>query len=323
MAFKHNATRRHRIPTARYQVQNWPAYEAGLRRRGDLTLWLDEAAIAGWQAPRRSTPGGQAWYSDAAIELVLMLRLVFHLALRQAEGFAASLLRLLGQALRVPDHTTLSRRSRSFAGRQSKIVPHGPLHLVIDSTGLKLFGQGEWDEEKHGRTRRSWRKLHLAVDAGTGEIVACLLTDNAADDASQVPALLEAIEGEIASVTADGAYDGEPVYRAIASHQPDPPPDVVIPPRASAVPSTENAKAQSQRDRHIRLIAEKGRMAWQRATGYGRRSLAETAVGRYKGLIGPKLRARLLPAQHGEIALAAQVLNRMIRVAKPVSTRAA
>jgi hypothetical protein len=253
--------------------------------------------------------------------LVLMLRLVFHLALRQAEGFAASVLRLLGQELRIPDHTTLSRRSRSFARRQPKLIPHGPMHPVIDSTGLKLFGQGEWDEEQHGRTRRSWRKLHLAVDAGSGEIVACVLTDNAAGDAGQVSALLVPIKGEIASVTADGAYDGEPVYQAIASHQPDPPPDVVIPPRASAVPSTEDTKAQSQRDRHIRLIAEKGRMAWQRATSYGRRSLAETAVGRYKVIIGPKLRARRLPAQQSEVAMAAEVLNRMIRVAKPVSTR--
>ena len=159
-----------------------------------MTLWLDEAATAGWQAPRPSTPGGQAWYSDAVIESVLMLRLVFRLALRQAKGVAASVLGLLGQALRVPDHTTLSRRSCSFAGRQLRIVPNGPLHLLIDSTRLKLFGQGEWDEEKHGRTRRSWRKLHLAVNAGTDEIVASSLTDNAADDAGQLPALLEAIE---------------------------------------------------------------------------------------------------------------------------------
>src|ERR687893_1136982 len=289
MPFKHNAARRHRIPQARYRVRNWPAYEAGLKRRGDLTLWLDEDALTGWQAPRRSTPGGQAWYSDAAIELVLMLRLVLHLALRQAEGFAASVLRLLGQELRAPDHTTLSRRGRGSAGRQPKVVPHGPMHLVIDSTGLKLCGRGEWDEEKHGRARRSWRKLHLAVDADTGEIVACVLTDNGADDAGEVPALLGRVEGEIASVTADGAYDGEPVYRAVADHQPDPPPDVVIPPRASAVGSTEDAEAQSQRDRHIQLIAEKGRMAWQRATGYGRRSHAETTVGRYKAIIGPGL----------------------------------
>jgi hypothetical protein len=249
MPFKHNAAHRHRIPKARYRVRNWREYEVGLQRRGDLTLWLDEAAIAGWQAPRRTTPGDQAWYSDAAIELVLILRLVFHLALRQAEGFARSLLRLLGQDLRVPDHTTLSRRSRGFAGRQPRKIPHGPMHLVIDSTGLKLFGQGEWGEEKHGRTRRSWRKLHLTVDADTSEIVANTLTDNAADDAGEVPALLEQIEGEIASVAADGAYDGEPVHQAIASHQPDPPADVVIPPRASAVASTEDVHTQSQRDR--------------------------------------------------------------------------
>ena len=321
MPFKHNAARRRHIPKGRYRVQNRPAYEAGLKRRGDLTLWLDEDALIGWQAPRRGTPGGQAWYSDAAIELVLMLRLVFHLALRQAEGFATSVLRLLKQTLRVPDHTTLSRRSRSFARRQPKVTPNRPLHLVIDSIGLKLFGQGEWDAEKHGRTRRSWRKLHLAVNAGTGEIAACHLTGNATDDAGQVPVLLELIKGEIASLTADGAHDGEPVYQAIASHQPDSSPEVVIPPRVSAVPSTESAEAQNQRDRNIRLIAEKGRSAWQKATGYGRRSLAETAVGRYKSIIGPKLRARSLLTQQGEAATAAEVLNRMIRVAKPISIR--
>ena len=136
---------------------------------------------------------------------MLTLRLVFQLALRQAEGFAGSVLRLLRLELNVPDHTTLSRRSRSFAGRQPRVIPHGPLHLLIDSTGLKLFGQGEWQEEKHGRARRSWRKLHLAFDADTGEIVASLLTGNESDDAGRIPDLLGQIEGEIASVTADGA----------------------------------------------------------------------------------------------------------------------
>src|SRR5919205_428049 len=141
MPFKHNAARRHRIPKTRYRVQNWPAYEAGLKRRGDLTLWLDEAALARWQAPRRTTPGGQARYSDAAIELVLMLRLVFHLALRQAEGFAGSILRLLGQELRVPDHTTLSRRSRGFAERRPKVIPHGPMHLVYGAVQIQATGR--------------------------------------------------------------------------------------------------------------------------------------------------------------------------------------
>ena len=148
------------------------------------------------------------------------------------------------------------------------------------------------------------------------------MTDNAADDAGQVPALLGQIDGEIASVTADGAYDGEPVYQAVLRHQSDPVPDIVIPHRASAVPSRQSAAAQSQRDHHIRIIAEKGRMAWQKATSYGRRSLAETAIGRYKAIIGPKLRARILPAQRGETALAVEVLNRMVRVAKPASIRA-
>ena len=155
MPFKHNAARRHRIPPARCRVTNWPAYEAGLRRRGDLTLWLDEAALAGWAAPKRNTPGGQPRCSELAIELVLTLRLVFRLALRQAEGFSRSVLRLLGSGLTVPDHSTLSRRGRAFAGRQPRVhVSIDPVHLVLDSTGLELFGQGEWDAEKHGRARR-------------------------------------------------------------------------------------------------------------------------------------------------------------------------
>jgi hypothetical protein len=308
---------------AQYRIRNWRDYDAGLKRRGDLTLWLDEAALAGWRASRRTTPGGQASYSDLAIELVLMLRLVFHLALRQAEGFVTSLLRLLGLDLPVPDHTTLSRRGRAFADRRPHIVPQGPLHLLIDSTGLKLFGKGEWDTEKHGRARRSWRKLHLAVDAETGEIVASVLTGKEAGDAGQVSALLEQVEGEIASVMADGAYDSEPVYRTIEARQPERPPRIVIPPRRSAVLGPQADSAPSQRDGHTRLIQEQGRSAWRKATGYGQRSLAETAIGRYKALIGPRLRARDVARQQGEIALGAQVLNRMIEVAWPHSVRIA
>jgi transposase len=176
-------------------------------------------------------------------------------------------------------------------------------------------------EERYGRHRRSWRKLHLAVDAATGEIVANALTENGADDIGEVPGLLEQIDGEVTSFIADGAYDGEPVYQAVAHQQHDPPPDVVIPPRASAVPSTGRTDRQSQRDRHIRMIAEKGRMGWQKATGYGRRNLVETAIGRYKHSIGSTLRARSLAAQQGEVAIAVRALNRMIRVAKPLSVR--
>ena len=290
---------------------------------------MDQAALARWQAPRRSTPGGQPRYSERAIGLVLILRLVFHLALRQAEGFARSVLHLLGMALSVPDHTTLSRRGRAFAGRQARVQPGGPVHLVLDSTGLELFGQGEWCAAKHGRLRRRWLKLHLGVDASTGEITAHVLTDGDADDAVQAPALLRQCEGTLASVTADGAYDRDPVYQAAAARQPGSPPAVVIPPRADAVPSTPDPDQQTPRDRHIQLVeprgspdmADRGRIGWQRATGYGKRNHAETTMGRYKHLIGPKLRARSRPAQHGEVALAVQVLNRMIREAKPISVR--
>ncbi len=322
MPFKHNAARRHRIPRACYRVTNWPSYEAGLRQRGDLTVWVEEAALAGWQSPRRSTPGEQPRYSDLAIELVLMLRLVFHLALRQAEGFARSVLQRLGMGVPVPDHTTLSRRGRAFAGRQPRVkAGPGPVHLVLDSTGLELFGQGECCAAKHGRLRRRWLKLHLGVDVSTGEIAAHVLTDGDEDDAAQAPALLRQPEGVIASLTADGADDRDPVCQAAAARQPGSPPKVVIPPRADAVLSTADPDGQTPRDCHVQLMADRGRIGWQRATEYGKRNRAETTMGRYKHLIGPKLRARSRPGQHGEVALAVQVLNRMIREAKPVSVR--
>lgn len=283
MPFKHHAARRHRIPRARYRIRNWRAYEAGLGHRGDLTLWLDDAALAEWHAPRRSTLGGQPCYADMATEAVLTHWLVVHLALRQAAGLTASVQRLLGLDLSVPDHTTLSRRGRAFAGRQPRVhTGSGPLHLVLDSTGLELFGQGEWDAAKHGRRKRQWRELHMAVDATTGETVAHLLAEGTADDAAQVPDLLRTVEGTMASMTADGAYDSEPTYAAARTRQPDPPPDVVIPPRASAVPSTADPAQHKARDRHVYLMAETGRMEWQRRTRYGQRALAETAMSRWK-----------------------------------------
>ena len=222
----------------------------------------------------------------------------------------------------VSHHTTLSRRGRAFAGHQPRVrTGTGPVHLVLDSTGLELFGQGEWDAAKHGRQRRRWLKLHVGVDAGTGEIAAHVLTDGDGDDAAQAPALLRQCETALASVTADGAYDRDAVYQAAAARQPRSPPAVVIPPRSDAVPSTADPDRQTLRDRHIQLMTERGRIGWQCATGYGRRNHVETAVGRYKHLIGPKLRARTRPGQRGEVALAIQVLNRMIRTAKPVSVR--
>ena len=322
MPFKANAARRHRIPRQRHRVTNWAEYDAALRRRGSLTVWFTEEALADWRAEPRTTPGGQPSYSALAILTALTLRAVFRLALRQTEGLIGSILRLLGLELAVPDHTTLSRRAATLKVPPQPRSGTEPLHLLVDSTGLKLGGAGEWLIEKHGtRRRRSWRQLHLGVAAGTGRIEAVALTTTDLDDGSQVGPLLDQVTGPIASFTGDGAYDRDDVYGAVAERHPDV--AVVVPPRASAVPSATAETAPTQRDRHLQLIAERGRLGWQKTSGYHRRALAETAVSRYKRVIGDALRSRTDPGQATEVAIAIHALNRMLELGRPKSVRIA
>src|SRR3954467_9094615 len=248
MPFKANAGPRHHIPAQQHRVKNWSEYDAGLRARGSLTVWLSEEAIEGWRAAPRTTRGGQPSYSDLAVTTALTLRAVFRLPLRQTEGLIGSILQLLGLDLAVPDHSTLSRRAETLEVLRPKASSE-PVHLLVDSTGLKLCGPGEWLVGKHGsKRRRGWRKLHLATDADTGRIVAAVLTDKDADDGSQVGALLEQVDGPIASVTGDGAYDRDDVYAEIAARHPTA--AVVVPPRANAVPREAAETAPTQRDRH-------------------------------------------------------------------------
>ncbi len=207
--FKANAAGRHHIPRQRHRVTNWPDYDAALRQRGSLTVWFTEEAIVAWRAEPRTTRGGQPHYSALAIATGLTLRAVFRLALRQTEGLIGSIIRLLGLDLAIPDHSTLSRRAETLEIVRAPANAQ-PVHLLVDSTGLKLSGAGEWLVEKHGTSRRrSWRKLHIGVDADTGQIVAAALTTNDVDDGSQVGPLLDQIDRPIASVTGDGAYDQE------------------------------------------------------------------------------------------------------------------
>jgi hypothetical protein len=323
MPFKHNASRRHRISKMKFALTNWAEYEASLRRRGSLTLWITPEALSSWQAPKRTTRGGQPRYSELAIETALTLGLVFGLRLRQTEGFVSSVLKLIGLDLAVPDHTTLSRRvskPRAPKKRQEFRLPDkGPLHVLIDSTGLQIYGAGQWLEEKQAtKSRRGWRKLHLALDADSGDIIAHAMTDQDAGDASQVEALLDQIDAPIGQFTADGAYDGSPTYDAVTWHSAGA--MVVIPPRANAV-KRPDADPLSQRDRHIAAINTDGRMKWQAATGYGKRSLVETAIGRYKSIIGYRLRARSFGAQQTEVSIGCAVLNRMLACARPKSVR--
>lgn len=317
MPYKVNEGRRHKIAKARYRVTNWSDYDAALVRRGNLTVWVTEEAVAAWHAPATGKRGGQPIYSDLAIETGLALRLVLHQPLRQTEGALRSIAGLLGVGSRIPDHTTFSRRGGSLMILPNRIERDEPLHLLIDSTGLKIYGEGEWLDRKHGvRSRRRWRKLHLGGDAATHEIVAVALTTDAVGDVSTVPDLLDQIESPVASMTGDGAYDGRAVYEAVTERPPEA--VVIIPPRATGV---SGETAVFQRDQHLRIIAEHGRIGWQQRSGYGRRSLVETAMYRYKTIIGRRLHARTLPNQRTEAKIACTVLNRMTSLGMPVSVR--
>jgi hypothetical protein len=318
MPNKHNAKRRHHIPKMKFKVRNWKEYEAGLRQRGSLTMWITDEAMAGWKAAPRLSPGGQAIYSNLAIEAALMVRLAFRLPLRQTEGLMTSVLQLLNLGLPVPDHSTVSRRALNLKTLSTAHdLPSGPLDLVIDSTGLKLYGAGEWLQDKHGaKSKRIWKKLHLAVDVKSGQIVAWTLTDKDTSDVSQVKPLLDQVKAPLACFLADGAYDGEPTYQRIEVKAGKIP--ILIPPPITAV---LEGVPRSQRDQHILGIQSLGRLGWQKATGYGRRSLVETTMGRYKGILGPKLRARSSSGQETEVRLGVAVLNRMLQAGKPDSIR--
>ena len=302
-------------------MTNWAEYDAGLRARGSLTVWFTAEAIEAWRAEPRTGRGGQPAYSDLAIATALTLRAVFRLALRQTEGLIGSVLQRLGLDLPVPDPSTISRRAETLEVPRPRCGPE-PVHPLVDSTGLKLCGPGEWLEEKHGtKRRRAWRVLHLATDADTGRIVASVLTDRDADDCSQVGPLLDRIDGPVASFTGDGAYDRDDVYAEVAARHPEA--AVVVPPRANAVPSDTAATAPRRRDAHLRCIAERGRMGWQRTSGYGWRALVEAAISRWKRVVGDGLRFQTDGRQATEVAIAADALNRMLELGRPHYVRIA
>ena len=240
------------------------------------------------------------------------MRAVFRLALRQTEGLIGSIIHLLGLDLAIPDHSTLSRRAETLDVVRAPANAE-PVHLLVDSAGLKLSGAGEWLVEKHGTSRRrSWRKLHIGVDADTGQIVAAALTTNDVDDGSQVGPLLNQIDRPIASVTGDGAYDQESVYASVADRHPEA--VVIVPPRSSAVPSETAETAPTQRDQHLQLIAERGRMGWQKASGYNWRALVEADISRWKRVIRDARRSQTDARRATEVAVAVNVLNRMLEM---------
>ena len=285
------------------------AYDRALVRRGGITVWLSPEAIAEWGPTSAGKRGGQQKYSDLAIEAALTLRLVLNLPLRQTEGFLSSLFVLMGLDLLVPDHTTLSRRGQHLDVKLRRVHTGEAIHLIVDSSGLSIVGEGEWAAAKHGaKGRLGWKKLHLGVDEA-GVIVAQALSDaNTAID------LIKAVERNISSFTGDAAYDTIAVYDAAEARGAE----VIVPPTKTAVVSRRRPNSGS-RDRTVEKVQKIGRRRWKKESGYGRQGTVENAFFRYKSIIGDRLRARHPRAQETEALLACNILNRMFELGRPVS----
>ena len=288
-----------------YKTRNWAQYNHSLKQRGSLLIWFDPEMS--WEAEASGRRGRQKTYSDAAIQACLTLKVLFGLPLRQTTGFVESLLKRVELDWSVPDFSTLCRRQKTL----SVAIPYkgsaGPLHLLVDSTGIKAEGEGEWNARKHGGPkRRLWRKIHIGVDEETLEIRAIEVTSSSIGDAPMLPDLLSQIppDQELGSVTADGAYDTRKCHNAIAARNAH----AVIPPRKNAKmwkPDTAGAKARNQAVRSSKYL---GRALWRNLTGYHRRSRVETKMHCVK-LLGQRLSARDFDRQVAEIQIRAAILN--------------
>jgi hypothetical protein len=297
-----------------YRIRNWPDYNKALVRRGSLTLWVESHSVGKWRATAFPLGRGRRrLYSDLAITCALTLREVYHLPLRSTQGLVSSMLRLLGTDLPAPHYSTLSRRAAALDVKLPRLSKE-PLHLAVDSTGIKLYGEGEWKVRLHGaEKRRTWRKLHLLLDHRTRECLALSMTDKDVLDRRELPGLLRGVEGEVAEVLGDGAYDFQDCYKAIDES------------RASAViPPQVRARVRSGpefRDRNVAVLRgrEVGREEWKKEAGYHRRSLVETAMMRLKMIFSERLKAREWRRQETELRLRCAALNRITQLGMPRS----
>jgi transposase len=302
-----------------YHLRNWPEYDRALVNRGAITMWIGEDAIERWQYKGPTQRGAQFAYSNEAMECMLVVKEVYHLTNRTVEGFMCSIFSILKIGLDVPDHSTLSRRGRTVHVRLPK-RSKGPLHLVLDSSGLKVYGEGEWKVRQHGWSkRRTWRKVHLATDSETHEIQAVVTSEAGMHDSEAVELMLEDVDQPIDSAAGDGSYDRRLVYQAIQSHSPGA--QIVIPPRKDAhIWLHGNRQAPPlPRDQNLRYIRKHGRQAWKRDSNYHRRSLAETTFYRFKTIFGDHLSARLLAMQEVQVSVRCRALNVMTHLGMPES----
>lgn len=302
---------------ASYKITNWREYNESLVQRGSITFWFSDDVLDSWEHANEEPKVGHPFvYSDTAIESLLILRELFRLPYRQTEGLGRSLTQLMQVDVAIPDFTSLAKRAAKLEIALDVADGKGSIDVVVDSTGLKVFGEGEWKTRKHGVSkRRTWRKLHLAVNPETQEIEAEVLTENSGHDADQVKPLLEQIDSTIDSFAGDGAYDQWKVYEALAAEEIEP----IIPPRRNAKIKQHGNSSQPplERDEAIREIRKVGRKQWKQDVGYHCRSLAETAVYRMKCCFGANLKNRVFENQRAEARIRCKILNRFTHLGLP------
>ncbi len=302
-------------PTQKYQTTNWKVYNQALKARGSLTVWLDRQMQ--WAAPASGKPGRPVVYSDAAVQCCLTMKVLFGLPLRQTQGFVRSLLKLSGLEWQAPDYSTIGRRQQHLTVEITARPSTGGLHLLVDSTGIKMLGEGEWKTRKHGADyRRQWRKVHLGIDAQTLEIRAIEVTDNHVGDAPMLPELLGQIPPDepVLSVSGDGAYDTQACHDAIALRGAQ----AVIPTRKNAQPWKARRPGAAARNEIVRATRRLGHAIWKQWSGYHRRSLVETKMRCFK-LLGERVMARTFERQVVELQVRAAVLNRYTHLGSPVT----
>jgi len=310
-------------PKTLYRVKNWLEYDKALVQRGSITFWISADFEKTWMHTGEKQRGSQFDYSDQAILVMLTVKEVFHLTNRGVEGFVRSILGMMKINLPVPDHTTLSKRGKDLKVNVPK-KGNQKLNIVMDSTGLKIYGEGEWKVRQHGVSkRRTWRKLHIGANPEDGEIQAVILTENSVSDDAAMAVLLKQIEQEIDEFAADGAYDKRKVYDGLNAHSPNV--KILIPPRKNArIWKHGNTKAERlKRDENLRSIRKHGRKAWKQNSGYHVRSLSETTMFRLKTIFGDELSARLLETQTTQALVRCAALNKMTHLGMPQSYKVA
>ena len=305
-----------------YRVTNWSSYNKSLVKRGSITFWIDDEVAESWYYEDEQVKGGQYIYSDKCIECLLQLKAVFKLGYRQLEGFACSIINLMCIDIQVPSYSQISRRAKELNVDIEAPKTNSPIHIVIDSTGLKVYGEGEWKTRKHGISkRRTWRKLHLGVDEKTGLIHAQVLTENGAGDgdSQQVKDMLDQVNSPIDKLSGDGAYDSYELWGLLKESNIQ----GIIPPQENAVywVDEKGKLLDLDRNRIIREIEIIGKKAWKKQSQYHRRSLSETAMMRFKTIFGSNLYSRKLEKQKTEAAIKIKCLNKMTGIGMPVSQK--